>query len=61
MAEHLHPSLILREECHVNASSLPRAEPNVKWGIDRGTNPDGSKRDNDAHLTAAHESACSQI
>jgi len=28
-----------------------RAEPNIKWGIDRGKNPDGSARDNDIHLS----------
>lgn len=32
-------------------ASVLRAEPNIKWGIDRGKNPDGSARDNDIHLS----------
>jgi hypothetical protein len=40
---------------YAKAPSLLRAEPNVRWGIDRGTNPDGTKRDNDVHLTVAQK------
>jgi len=31
-------------------AGILRVEPNIKWGIDRGKNPDGSTRDNDIHL-----------
>ena len=31
--------------------------PNIKWGIDRGKNPDGSVRDNNVHLTRAAKEA----
>ncbi|MCC6959791.1 MAG: N-6 DNA methylase [Dehalococcoidia bacterium] len=34
-----------------------RKNPNIKWGVDRGTNPDGTKRDNDVHLTRAEKEA----
>jgi hypothetical protein len=40
-----------------NAPSILRIRPNIKWGIDRGANPDGSKRDNDVHLTVAEKVA----
>lgn len=36
-------------------SGVLRAQPNIKWGIDRGKNPDGSVRDNDVHLTLAEK------
>ena len=42
---------------HAKAPSLLRAEPNVKWSTDRGTNPDGSRRDNDVHLTLMEKHA----
>ncbi len=42
---------------YAKAPSLLRVEPNIKWGIDRGTNPDGSKRDNDLHLPVAAKQA----
>ncbi|MCC7365289.1 MAG: hypothetical protein IT303_13060 [Dehalococcoidia bacterium] len=32
-----------------------RWKPNIKWGIDRGKNPDGSARNNDVHLTIAEK------
>jgi len=32
-------------------AGILRVEPNIKWGIDRGKNPDGSVRDNDVHLS----------
>lgn len=34
-----------------------RRRPNVKWGVDRGKNPDGSVRDNDRHLTLTEKRA----
>ncbi len=34
-----------------------RKQPNVKWGIDRGTNADSTKRDNDGHLTRDEKQA----
>ncbi len=34
-----------------------RKNPNIKWGVDRGTNPDGTKRDNDLHYTRAEKEA----
>ena len=41
-------------------AGILRAEPNIKWGVDRGTNPDGSKRDNDVHLTVARKRAAQE-
>ena len=38
-------------------AGILRSQPNIKWGIDRGTNPDGGKRDNDVHLTVADKQA----
>jgi hypothetical protein len=32
-------------------AGILRSEPHIKWGIDRGKNPDGSVRDNDRHLS----------
>jgi hypothetical protein len=32
-----------------------RWKPNIKWGVDRGKNPDGSARENDLHLTIAEK------
>ena len=34
-----------------------RKNPNIRWGVDRGTNPDGSKRDNDLHFTRSEKEA----
>ena len=34
-----------------------RSKFNVKWGKDRGRNPDGSERDNDLHHTRAEKEA----
>jgi hypothetical protein len=34
-----------------------RSKFTIKWGIDRGKNPDGSMRDNDVHLTRAEKEA----
>lgn len=34
-----------------------RKNPKIKWSVDRGTNPDGTKRDNDAHRTRAEKEA----
>jgi len=33
----------------------PHQQPTIQWGIDRGTNPEGSKRGNDVHLTAGEK------
>lgn len=43
------------------SAGILRAEPNIKWGIDRGTNPDGSKRDNDVHLSVAQKQAAREL
>lgn len=32
-----------------------RWKPNIKWGVDRGKNPDGSDRVNDLHFTVAQK------
>jgi hypothetical protein len=32
-----------------------RWKPNIKWGVDRGKNPDGSERNNDLHFTIARK------
>jgi hypothetical protein len=34
-----------------------RRNPNIRWAVDRGANPDGSKRDNDLHYTRAQKEA----
>ena len=57
----IRPFMVADPARHAKAPSLLRAEPNVKWGIDRGTNPDGSKRDNDVHLTLAQKQAAREI
>jgi hypothetical protein len=38
-------------------AGILRSRVNIKWGIDRGRNPDGSVRDNDVHLTTAEKRA----
>jgi hypothetical protein len=48
---------MIDDEHYAKAPSILRVQPNIKWGIDRGTNPDGSKRDNDVHLTVAARQA----
>jgi len=53
----IRPFMVEDPTRHAKAPSLLRAEPNIKWGIDRGTNPDGSKRDNDVHLSLAEKQA----
>jgi len=35
------------------AAGILRAKPNIKWDKDRGKNPDGTERHNDAHRTLA--------
>jgi hypothetical protein len=41
----------------VEAEVLRVKKPNIKWGKDRGTNPDGSERHNDLHYTLAEKRA----
>ena len=38
-----------------------RSRVNVKWGKDRGKNPDGSERHNDIHLTLAEKRAARRL
>ena len=38
-------------------AGILRAKVNVKWDKDRGTDPDGSERINDRHLTLAEKRA----
>jgi len=49
------------DERYAKAPSILRVQPNIKWGIDRGTNPEGSKRDNDVHLTAGEKQRAREI
>ena len=57
----IRPFMVEDPARYVKAPSLLRAEPNIKWGIDRGTNPDGSKRDNDVHLLVAEKVASREL
>ncbi len=45
------------DERYAKSPPILRVLPNIKWGIDRGANPGGSKRDNDVHLTVAEKQA----
>lgn len=42
-------------------AGILRADPNIRWGIDRGTNPDGTRRDSDVHLALAQKQAAREL